>query len=253
MAAGDAGTVFARVARVLARDFACDAAYFDRDGVHVDIARDVVGRRRRRPSTAVLDIATMGRGVVVTCSAERLAWVRATLGAMGRDDVFSPLGVWLVHEYLSQEGQALHGPHLNHVCSKEALLAIDPPRGVAVELVTLDGIAELFAEPDFRFSFVYDPHSAHPHVLATAARVEGHLVGVAAASADCEELWQLGVEIVPEWQGLGLGKALVSRLAAAVHDAGRLPFYATSVGHIRSVSVATSIGFRLTWVEMSAV
>lgn len=253
MGTNAADILYARIAHALSRDFACDASCFSRDEVHIDVARDVPGRRRRRPRPAELDLATMGRGVAVSCSPERLAWARATFGGMKRDDVFSPLGVWLLHEYLTYEGQSLYGPHLNFVCANDALRMAAPSRGVAVDLVDLDGIADLFAEPGFRFSFVYDPHGAHPLVLATAARAKGHLVGLAAASADCEELWQVAVEIAPEWQGLGLAKALVSRLAAAVHDTGRLPFYATSMSNVRSVSVATSIGFRLAWVEMSAV
>ena len=86
-----------------------------------------------------------------------------------------------------------------------------------------------------------------------ARRMAGALIGIAGASADCEELWQIGIDVVASERGAGVGRALVSRLTAAVLEHDRVPFYATSIGHLRSRMVAHTLGFWPAWTEMAAV
>ena len=49
------------------------------------------------------------------------------------------------------------------------------------------------------------------------------VIGIAGASADSDELWQIGVDVLPKYQGRCIGKALVSELTAAVLAAGKVP------------------------------
>ena len=78
------------------------------------------------------------------------------------------------------------------------------------------------------------------------------LVGFAACSADCAEMWQIGVDVLPAYRGQGISSALTSRLAAEILKAGKVPFYCAAWSNIRSVRNAIRCGFRPAWVELSA-
>ena len=51
-------------------------------------------------------------------------------------------------------------------------------------------------------------------VLGIGAYDNGRLIGFAACSADCDDMWQIGVDVLPEYRRKGVASALVSRLAA---------------------------------------
>jgi len=78
------------------------------------------------------------------------------------------------------------------------------------------------------------------------------VVGIAGASADCELMWQIGVDVLPEYQGLGIGKALVGTLTKAVLEKGVLPYYSTEVSHLQSRQLAVSLGYWPAWVQLYA-
>jgi predicted GNAT family acetyltransferase len=73
---------------------------------------------------------------------------------------------------------------------------------------------------------------------------------VAGASADSDDLWQIGVKVQDAYQGQGIGKALVSRVTAAILAAGKVPYYCTWVGNVLSSNTALSLGYRLAWTEV---
>lgn len=78
------------------------------------------------------------------------------------------------------------------------------------------------------------------------------LIGLAGASQDCESMWQLGVDVLPEYRQRGVASALTSRLALCALDAGKVPFYCAAWSNVRSVRNAVKSGFRPAWVELTA-
>ena len=73
-------------------------------------------------------------------------------------------------------------------------------------------------------------------VLAVGAYDKGKLVGLAGCSADCDTMWQIGV----------------NRLAKEILQRGKVPFYCAAWSNIKSVRNAIRSGFRPGWVEMTA-
>jgi predicted GNAT family acetyltransferase len=63
-------------------------------------------------------------------------------------------------------------------------------------------------------------------------------------------MWQLGIDVLPDYRYQGIGRALVSRLTAAVLQKGILPYYTTTVSNIASRRIATSLGYLPAWVEL---
>lgn len=89
-------------------------------------------------------------------------------------------------------------------------------------------------------------------MLAVGAYDGEALVGLAGASADCESMWQIGVDVLPAYRRRGIAAALTSRLAWEVFERGRVPFYCAAWCNLKSVRNALKCGFRPAWVELTA-
>ena len=61
-------------------------------------------------------------------------------------------------------------------------------------------------------------------VLGIGAYDRDNLVGFAACSADCDDMWQIGVDVLPEYRQKGIASALTSRLAKEYLEEGRCHF-----------------------------
>ena len=89
-------------------------------------------------------------------------------------------------------------------------------------------------------------------VIGVGAYRDGKLVGLAGASADCDSMWQIGVDVLPEYRRRGIASALTSRLALEILERGKVPFYCAAWSNVKSVRNAVKSGFRPAWVEMTA-
>lgn len=89
-------------------------------------------------------------------------------------------------------------------------------------------------------------------VLAVGAYANGNLVGIAACSADCETMYQIGVDVLPEYRRQGIASSVTSRLAVEIIKLGKVPFYCAAWSNIRSAKNAITSGFRPAWVELTA-
>ena len=88
-------------------------------------------------------------------------------------------------------------------------------------------------------------------VLGVGAFHRGKLIGLAGCSADCESMWQIGIDVLPEYRGRGIAPALTSRLALEILKRDKVPFYCCAWCNIKSARTAIKSGFRPAWVEMT--
>ena len=89
-------------------------------------------------------------------------------------------------------------------------------------------------------------------VLAVGAYDNGKFIGLAGCSADCEMMYQIGVDVLREYRRNGIASAVTSRLALEVLAMGKAPFYCAAWSNIKSVRNAVKSGFRPAWVELTA-
>ncbi len=89
-------------------------------------------------------------------------------------------------------------------------------------------------------------------VLGVGAYDGDTLVGLAACSADCDTMWQIGVDVLPGYRRRGIACALTSSLALEILREGKVPFYCAAWSNIKSVRNAVKSGFRPAWIEMTA-
>lgn len=78
------------------------------------------------------------------------------------------------------------------------------------------------------------------------------LVGLAGCSADCDRMWQIGVDVLPQYRRQGIAGAITSRLALEILERGKVPFYCAAWCNLKSVRNAIKCGFRPAWVNITA-
>lgn len=88
-------------------------------------------------------------------------------------------------------------------------------------------------------------------VLGVGAYDGDKLIGLSGCSADAKEMWQIGVDVLPEYRRKGIASAITARLALEILKRNKVPFYCSAWSNIRSVRNAVKSGFLPAWVEMS--
>jgi len=171
------------------------------------------------------------------------------LAQQERDELFSVSTLAQIADFVAVDQQVLLGPNLGYVCGSDSLRVIEVPTGFTLELFERERMAEVYRFVGFTHSLSYRLDHPCPDMIAVAAWHKGRVVGMAGVGADSDQLWQIGVDVAPQYQGKGLGKAMVSRATGAALEQGKVPYYATSITNIRSGNTARSVGYHLAWGE----
>ncbi len=93
---------------------------------------------------------------------------------------------------------------------------------------------------------------SRPDRLVVCAYDGERLMGMAGCSEDAPGWMQIGIDVMPEFRGRGIGTYLVTLLKEKILEQGNIPFYGTSVSNYHSWNVAINSGFRPAWVEIGA-
>lgn len=88
-------------------------------------------------------------------------------------------------------------------------------------------------------------------ILGVGAYDGDKLIALAGCSADCDSMWQIGVDVLPEYRRRGIASALTSNLAMEILKREKIPFYCCAWSNIRSSKNAIKSGFVPAWVEMT--
>ncbi|MEG0848159.1 MAG: GNAT family N-acetyltransferase [Niameybacter sp.] len=92
----------------------------------------------------------------------------------------------------------------------------------------------------------------HLDILGVGAFHNGKLIGLAGCSADCETMWQIGIDVLPEYRRQGIASCLTSRLAIEILERGKVPFYCCAWSNMKSARNAIKSGLRPAWVQVTA-
>ena len=93
----------------------------------------------------------------------------------------------------------------------------------------------------------FDP--GRPDVLAAALYQGEQIAALAGASADSARFWQIGIDVLPEFERQGMGKYLVALLRQEIFRRGKIPYYGTSEANLASRGIAAATGFVPAWAE----
>jgi GNAT superfamily N-acetyltransferase len=218
----------------LAVDLNCLADDFDRAGFVFCEAKENPGRRPFPRGERHFEMLTMGGAVIVSATPDILPYVREQLDGKNSDEAFNMPFV--------------HGQGVCFIPDNPRPLT--KPEGFDVEVIERDDILKLYdtcQRADFPYALSYNANHPRPDVLAVLAMADGNIAGIAGVSADCEMLWQIGINVQPEHRQRGIAAALTNRLAMEVLERGKIPYYATAPRNIGSQRVAYRAGFKPAW------
>lgn len=91
----------------------------------------------------------------------------------------------------------------------------------------------------------------HLDKLAIGAYDNDKLIGLAGCSADSDTMWQIGIDVLPEYRRQGIASALTSKLALECLSRNIVPFYCCAWSNIKSARNAIKSGFKPAWVQLT--
>lgn len=230
-----------------ARDINCDASDFLRSD-HV-IVRSCVGPEARKyyKEPIACNLVSYGNNIVASVRDEYRDIVEEYIGKFEFYHCFETPNLYWLNDRLSARGQK--------VCFMAEYYLPDLDR---MRAASCDYELRILEKPDFEELYLPEWSNAlcadrkELDVLGVGAYDGGKLVGLAGCSADCGTMWQIGVDVLPEYRRRGIASALTGTLAAETLRRGKVPFYCSAWSNIRSVRNAVKSGFIPAWVELTA-
>lgn len=192
-------------------------------------------------------MVSYGSNIVASASPEYMELARTYIEKYPIEHCFETPNLYALNDALAQYGQK--------VCFMAEYFLPDVgrlrelPCGYALRVLHQEDFAALYLP---QWSNALCEKRKHLDVLGVGAYDGETLVGLAACSADCETMWQIGVDVLPDYRRQGIACALTSRLALEILARGKAPFYCAAWSNVKSVRNALRSGFVPAWVEMTA-
>lgn len=192
------------------------------------------------------NLISYGNNIVATISPQYEQIVKDYINKYSIEHCFETPNMHILNDAFEKEGY--------RVCFMAEYFLPDMN---ALHPLPCDYELKLLTQPDFKDLYTKEWSNALSNnrkeldVLGVGAYDNGKLVALAACSSDCDTMWQIGVDVLPEYRRKGIAMALTSRLAIEIIDRGRVLFYCCAWSNIKSVNNAIKSGFRPAWVEMT--
>lgn len=233
--------------RQSAFDLGCEPEDFLRAGNVVVTSRAHPKARKYLELPFSCDLVSYGNNIVASVEEQYRDMVSGYINRFPAEHCFETPNLHVLNDALQTMGQCVCFMAEYFLPDLGALKPLDCP----YEL-------RLMGPPDFgplytdQWSNALCEKRKELDVLGLGAYDGGELVGFAACSADCEDMWQIGIDVLPGYRRKGIASALTSRLALEILERGKVPFYCAAWCNIKSVRNAVKSGFRPAWVEMTA-
>lgn len=201
----------------------------------------------------ICDLTYYGSGIVASVSEPLTEKIKGFLTRYSAEHCFEPPAIYDLNGILSEYGAKvcyiaeyfLPDP----IKMKEAESFCEPRAVCTLEILEKEDFVDLYRK---EWGNALCSARKSSDEIAVAAYVDGEIAALAGASRDCEEMWQIGVDVRTEFRGLNLGCAVVHKLAAEILSRGKIPFYCAAWSNIRSVRTALKCGFFPAWVQLTA-
>lgn len=241
----------ALLCRQLAVDYNAPFDAFFTDEITVTQAADLPGRRHYVPGAPFFEMVTLGSGAVITADPKLHPALRKWAQDRTGHWLFEHPNLMEIVPLLNSCGYELFQT-LHLYLPKGGIAPAPLPEGFRLEWLAREALQAFPERADWPNALQGEEDGSRPDVIALAAYDGDTLAALAGASADCETMWQIGVDTLPAYRGKGLGTTIVKTLAAKIMESGKLPFYNTSLSNLHSQNIAVSCGFFPAAVELAA-
>ncbi len=192
------------------------------------------------------DFISYGNNVVAAAGDELFEIVKEYINKFEFYHCFESPNMYWLNKRIEPLGQTVCFMAEYYLPDVNRLTALQTPYELRV--LNQDNFKELYL-PEWSNALCSDRKELD--VLGVGAYDGEKLVGLAGCSADADEMWQIGVDVLPEYRRKGIASAITSRLAVEILERGKVPFYCTAWSNMRSVRNAVKSGFIPAWAEMT--
>lgn len=229
-------------------DVNCDISDFNCDKNKVVISQPNPNARRYLNLPFFCDIISYGSNIVASVNEEIVDFVEKYINRFPTERCFETPNIHLLSEEFKKYNKT--------VCFMAEYFLPDVSK---IKVLPCKYEVKILHQEDFKDLYTSEWSNAlcknrkHLDVLAASAFDGDRMIGMAACSADCDEMWQIGIDVLPEYRMQGVAAALTSRLTNEILALEKVPFYCAAWSNIKSVRNAIKCGFRPAWVELTAI
>lgn len=233
--------------RQSALDLGADPADFERKENVIVTSHKNAGARRYLDLPFSCQLVSYGSNIVASVSSGFWGITEKYIKTYPVEHCFETPHLYVLNGALAEHGQKICFMAEYFLPDATILHELDCP--YELRILHPDDFADLYLD---EWSNALCKKRKELDMLGVGAYDSGRLVGLAGASADCDTMWQIGIDVLPAYRRQGIASALTSRLAVEILDRGKVPFYCAAWCNVKSVRNAIKSGFRPAWVEMTA-
>lgn len=229
----------------LALDYNCQLSDFEKKENTIVENKLIRGRRIYNNDGCFFKAICLGGRAIICTSPEIIPWCQEKLIKSDAAWLFQYSKLKAIDKRLQEFGHEIADVHHYYLPNSNAA-EIKPITDV--KWYEYEDIFQFKNDHRFKEAFGFDKN--HPDMLAVAAFQENNIIGMAGASSDGKTIWQIGIDILPEYRSRGIGTNLVGLLKNEILKRGKIPFYGTVESHINSQNIAINAGFFPAWAEL---
>jgi len=193
---------------------------------------------------------TFGKNTVMFANKQLIGWLSESFKSTPTQEILDTDNRFLINEKLRTLGKKLSGEDMRylHLIPEKV---VKKPTGFTYRVFDQDAINELHTTMKAQDAYNVLTHAIeedNEYTLAMAAYDNDLLVAVAACE-EYREIWDIGVDTIPEHRGRGLAGYMVKELALETERRGKVASYATWSANIASTKVALNTGFHPVWLS----
>ncbi len=228
-------------------DSNCNKSDFLKSENVVVISKTNINARKYLNLPFFCDVISYGNNIVASVSSEISNFVKDYIDKFKTPDSFEPPNLYILNKEFSKYGMQIYFmaeyflPNIN--------LLIPKTCGYELKILEQKDFTHLYKP---QWSYALCEKRKELDVLGIGAYDGAKLIGLAACSADCETMWQIGIDVLPEYRRQGIASTLTNNLAIEILNRGKVPFYCTAWSNIKSIRNGIKSGFLPAWVQMSA-
>ena len=238
--------IYKAVREQLSYEFNCSPGDFS--GEENKITYPVLHERRRMFSDKefFLQMATFGNSAVISANEKIHPWLKEWIKDKRGFWLFEQHNFFELERELRKYGYKMALTHHMFLPKPEIM---DIKTDLKIKWLEQEDIAPYYGKEEYSNALCDCYKPERPDVLAVIALDGEKIMGMAGCSADTPKMWQIGIDVLPEYRCRGIGRTLVTLLKDEILQRGAIPYYGTSLSNIGSWKIALSSGFEPAWVE----
>ena len=227
-------------------DLNCKTEDFTADKNIVVVSKENPGARRYLKLPHICDLCSYGNNITASVDEKYIGLVSGYINKFPAEHCFETPNLHVLNDALQKDGYRACFMSEYFLPDVNALKEL--PCRYELRVLEAKDFKELYKK---EWSNALCEERKELDVLGVGAYDEGKLIGLAGCSADCERMWQIGVDVLPEYRRQGIASAVTSRLAVETLCRGKVPFYCCAWSNVKSARNAIRSGFRPAWVELN--